>query len=147
VSLRDWARVVLGIAAGSLAERLLEAASGTRLEYYQGLATFDWRWLLGISLWPLAGGAVCGFVIGRYGKWWAPAAAFLLRLLLWTQAQAAGAGLAATPVAGSRPALAVVPLGIWGFELLLCVDAAWVGGFLGERARRRPRTPTRMGPA
>jgi len=116
-----WAS--LAIAAGVGVIRLGDYLLGVRLEYFWGIATFSWAWLADMFLVPAVGGIVVSFVYGLGGKTLAYFPAPIARIISYYEV----VHYHLVPAQAS-----VLPIGFWGFVVIMVLESAIIGGVVGE---------------
>lgn len=116
-----WACVA--IAAGVLVIRLGDYLLGVRLEYFWGINTFNWTWLADLFLVPAAGGIAVSFVYGLGGKTLAYFPAPIARVISYYEV----IHHHIVPAHAS-----VLPIGFWGFVVIMVLESAVIGGVVGE---------------
>jgi hypothetical protein len=114
------AALMIGSALNYFGDRLL----GVRLELFHDIGTtFGGLSLLDLFIVPFVSGLAVAWVFGRGGKWLCYFPPLIVRAVAY-------AGLAFSgevPVGSS-----LLPLGWWGFFVILAIEAAAFGGILGE---------------
>lgn len=130
---RDGALALfLGFTINFFGDRLL----GVHIELFHGLATFSFLWFLDLFILPFFAGFCVALVFGLGGKWLCYFPPFIVRMLsyyLFT------AGFWSVP-----PEHHLMPMGWWGFFVILAIEASAFGGIIGEvyvksTYGRRPR--------
>lgn len=122
----------LGFTINFFGDRLL----GVHLELFHGLSTFGFLWFLDVFILPAFAGFCVAIVFGLGGKWLCYFPPFIVRMLsyyLFTSGFW-------HPPSGSH----LMPMGWWGFFVILAIEASAVGGIVGEvfvksTYGRRPR--------
>ena len=97
---------------------------GVQIELFHGLATFSIWWIMDVFVLPFLVGAVVAYIYGLGGKWLCYFPPLIVRGFSYYQV----AALTGIPEGSS-----LLPLGWWGFFVILVVEAAAFGGALGER--------------
>lgn len=114
------AALMIGSAVNYFGDRLL----GVRLEIFHDIGTtFGMLSLLDIFVVPFLAGLAVAWVFGRGAKWLCYFPPLIVRCIAY-------AGLALGD--GAPPGSAILPLGWWGFFVILVMEAAAFGGILGE---------------
>lgn len=121
--LLDMLWAVVAITAGVLVIRLGDYLLGVRLEYYWGINTFNWAWLADLFLVPAAGGIVVSFIYGLGGKTLAYFPAPIVRIISYYEV----VHFHMIPANAS-----LLPMGFWGFVVIMVLEAGVIGGVLGE---------------
>ena len=98
---------------------------GIRLELFKNIAeTFgDWRWLVDLTLIPMIAGVVVTSIYGLGGKILCMIAALLARAFSYWELNT---------ITGIPDGYSLLPLGFWGFPVIVTMELAMAGGFLGE---------------
>jgi hypothetical protein len=116
-----WAAfaVMTGVLVITAGDRLL----GVRLEYFLGIRTFSPLWIADLILVPIAGGIAVSFIYGLGGKVLAHFPPLIARLLSYAEI---------THANGLPTDASLLPLGYWGFIVVVVIEAGAAGGVLGE---------------
>ena len=118
---RGAAAVLLTSAFNHFADRIL----GVKIEAFTGgVGYFSPLWVLDLFLVPFLCGVLVSLIYGFGGKWlsWIPSC--IVRC---------GSYFAiATHMTAIAPGSSLMPLGWWGFFLILAIEAAAIGGVIGE---------------
>lgn len=124
------AALMIGSAVNYFGDRLL----GIKMELWHGFSglTSAILWL-DVFVVPFVAGLVVAWIFGQGGKWLCYFPPFFVRCISYAQISLLG------PIpAGSS----LIPLGWWGFFVILAIEGAAFGGILGEvfikRIYRRP---------
>jgi hypothetical protein len=121
------AALMIGSAVNYFGDRLL----GANLEIFQGLAvTFGIASLLDIFLVPFIAGLAVAWIFGHGGKWLSYFPPLLVRLVAYVRVYTEDLPVGAQPM----------PLGWWGFFVILVIEASAIGGVLGEIFLKRVYT-------
>jgi hypothetical protein len=114
------AALMIGSAVNYFGDRLL----GVRLELFHDIGTtFGGLSLLDIFVVPFFAGLAVAWVFGRGGKWLCYFPPLIVRCVAY----------ATLAFGGQVPAgSSLLPLGWWGFFVILVMEAAAFGGILGE---------------
>lgn len=122
--------LMIGSAVNYFGDRLL----GANLEVFQGLAvTFGMASLLDIFLVPFIAGLAVAWVYGNGGKWLSYFPPLFVRVFAYIRIY-----LEDLPP-GAQP----MPIGWWGFFVILVIEASAFGGVLGEIFIKRVYTRSR----
>jgi hypothetical protein len=113
------AAVMIGSAVNYFGDRLL----GVRIEFFHGLSTFSGAWMLDVFVVPFVAGLVVAWIFGQGGKWLCYFPPLIVRCVAYAQI----VFLEAIP-----PDSKLIPLGWWGFFVILVIESAAFGGILGE---------------
>ncbi len=133
---RGAAAVLLGSAFNHFADRIL----GVQIEAFSGgVGYFSPSWVLDMFLVPFIAGVLVSLIYGYGGKW----LSFLPSLIVRSFSYFA----ISHHLTGMAPGSSLMPYGWWGFYLMLAIEAAAVGGVIGEVVIKRtygrsaPRKP------
>jgi len=98
---------------------------GIRLELFKNIAeTFgDPRWLVDLTLIPIIAGFIVSAIYGLGGKVLCMIAALLARAFSYWEISS---------LTGIPDGYNLLPLGFWGFPVIVTMELAMAGGFLGE---------------
>jgi hypothetical protein len=119
------ALVLLGACAlNYLGDRLL----GVRIELFWGLDTFSFLWFLDVFILPFVVGTAVGMVYGLGGKILCYFPPLLVRIYSYFEV---------LHITGVPEGASLLPLGWWGFFVILCIEASAVGGVVGELLIKR----------
>jgi len=123
---RGAAAVLLATAFNHFADRLL----GVKIEAFTGgIGYFSPSWVIDLFLVPFIAGTLVSLIYGFRGKWLSVIPPLIVR---------SGSYLAianhVTPIA---PGSSLMPIGWWGFYLILAMEAAMIGGVIGEVVIKR----------
>ncbi len=117
--LKGTAALMIGCALNHFGDRLL----GVQIELFRGLETFSFLWIVDVFVLPFVVGIVVAAIFGLGGKWLCYFPPLIVRLLSY----------AAISHATHLPeGASVLPLGWWGFFVILVMEAAAFGGIAGE---------------
>jgi len=117
------AAVLLGAVIVYIGDRLL----GVSLEVYVGMGTYSPLWILDLILVPFIAGLAVSFVYGLGGKILAHFSPLIVRVIEYNMLDPA-----------SLPEhVAILPLGFWILIVIVSVEAASAGGFVGEVVIKR----------
>ncbi len=96
---------------------------GIRTELFWGLSTFNILWFLDIFIVPLIAGIAVGMIYGLGGKWLAYFPPLIMQFYAYFESM---------KLIGVPDGAALMPMGWWGFFVILAVESAAIGGVLGE---------------
>jgi hypothetical protein len=114
------AALMIGSALNYFGDRLL----GVRLELFHDIGTtFGGLALLDIFIVPFLSGLAVAWVFGQGGKWLCYFPPLIVRCIAYLQLALSDA---------IPPGNSLLPLGWWGFFVILVMEAAAFGGILGE---------------
>lgn len=116
--------MIIGCAVNYLGDWLI----GVRIELFWGLKTFSFLWFLELFVWPVVVGASVSLVYGLGGKWIASLPPLVVRWAAYYETQ---------HYIGVPDGAHLMPLGWWGFFVILAMESAMIGGVLGEVANKR----------
>jgi hypothetical protein len=118
------AALLIGSAVNHFGDRLL----GVEIEIFHGISTFSVPWMIDMFIVPFIAGLAVAWVFGRGAKWLCYFPPLIVRVIAYLHVLY----FEEIPV-GS----ALIPLGWWGFFVILVVESAAFGGILGEVFLRR----------
>jgi len=118
-----YVRATIALLAGCIVNYLGDLALGVNIELYWGLETFNFLWFLDIFVVPLIAGIVVGLVFGLGGKWLCYFPPLIVRLLSYYYFLYIG------PIPEGA---SLIPMGWWGFFVILVIESAAFGGVAGE---------------
>jgi hypothetical protein len=110
---------MVGSAVNYFGDRL----TGVKMELFHGLSTFSGPWMLDVFIVPFVAGLVVAWIFGQGGKWLCYFPPLIVRCIAYAQIS-----LTHEIPEGS----ALIPLGWWGFFVILAIESAAFGGILGE---------------
>jgi len=117
--LRGFAALLMGSALNHFGDRLL----GVKTELFYGLGTFNFSWILDIFFVPFLVGLAVAWIFG-YGAWWLSYfPPLIVRCLSYVDVYSSS-----DIPEGST----LIPLGWWGFFVILTMESAAIGGIVGE---------------
>ena len=123
---RDNDRLNRGVIAFILAmvfmhfsDRLL----GVRIEVFTDISYFSFLWIIDVFFVPFIAGIIVSVIYGLGGKWLCYLPPILVRAISYYEV----AGMTGAQLGGS-----LIPLGWWAFMVIVVVEAAVIGGVLGE---------------
>ncbi len=123
---RGAAAVLIGTAFNHFADRIL----GVQIEAFSGgIGYFSPSWVLDMFLVPFIAGGMVSLIYGFGGKWLSYLPSLIVRSLSYFAIS--------HHVTGMAPGSSLMPYGWWGFYLILTIEAAAVGGVLGEVVIKR----------
>jgi hypothetical protein len=108
-----------GMFLNHLGDRLL----GVKLELFHGLSTFSFAWGLDLFLVPFLVGLLVARIFGRGAKWLCYFPPLIVRVLSYIDI---------LYFSGIPHGSILNPLGWWGLYVILAMEAAAMGGILGE---------------
>lgn len=108
-----------GVALNHLGDKLL----GVKLELFSGLSTFSFAWIVDIFIVPFIVGLVVTWIFGMGGKWLCYFPPLIVRSISYAEI---------LYVTGTPHGSTLNPMGWWGFYVILAMEAAGIGGIVGE---------------
>lgn len=116
---RGVAAVLVGSALNHFGDRLLDV----QIELYRGILGFGGMWILDMFLVPFIVGFVVALIFGFGGRWLCYFPPMIVRLISYYEI---------AYVTGVPEGASLLPLGWWGFFVILVVEASAFGGIIGE---------------
>ncbi|NOX42877.1 MAG: hypothetical protein GXP19_03965 [Gammaproteobacteria bacterium] len=113
----------LAIMVGCLVLYLGNKLIGIRIELYYGLDTFNILWFLELFILPFFAGVVVSYIFGFGGKWLAH---FPPLIILGVQY------FESIYLIGVPEHASLIPMGWWGFFVILAIECSAAGGVAGE---------------
>jgi len=120
-------RFIKGLAAlliGSVVNYFGDRVLGVQVELFYGLQTFSFAWTLDVFALPFLVGLVTGAIFGMGGKWLCYFPPLIVRAINYA--------VLAHSAGSLPPDASLIPLGWWGFFVILAMEAAAFGGIAGE---------------
>jgi len=118
---RGAAALILASVFNHFADRILgikiEAFSGNVLQYFSPL------WVLDMFLVPFVAGVLVSAIYGFGGKWLSYFPPLIVRALSYIEI---------AHITGVPPGAVLIPLGWWGFFVILTIESSALGGVIGE---------------
>lgn len=111
--------LLAGVALNHLGDKLL----GVKLELFSGLSTFSFAWMVDIFIVPFIVGLVVSWIFGMGGKWLCYFPPLIVRSISYAEI---------LYVTGTPHGSTLNPMGWWGFYVILAMEAAGIGGIVGE---------------
>ncbi len=111
--------LLAGMALNHLGDRLL----GVKIELFSGLSTFSFAWALDIFVVPFFVGLLVSWIFGMGGKWLCYFPPLIVRCISYAEI---------VYITGTPHGSILHPLGWWGFYVILAMEAAGIGGIIGE---------------
>lgn len=119
-----WIAMLVGCLVNFLGDWLI----GVRIELFWGLSTFNFLWFLQLFIWPVVVGISVSYIYGLGGKWIAVLPPLVVRYIAYYQT---------VEFSGVPQGAELMPLGWWGFFVILAMETAMIGGVLGEIMNKR----------
>lgn len=128
---KGLAALLVGCAVNHFGDRLL----GVRIELFYGIQTFSFMWMLDMFVLPFLVGLLVAVMFGLGGKWLCYFPPLIVRAISYYET---------LHVTGVPHGASLLPLGWWGFFVILVIEASAFGGIIGEvmvkgTYGRRPR--------
>ncbi len=114
---------LMALTAGCVVIFIGDQILGVELELFWGLETFNFLWFIDLFVVPLIAGLVVGMIFGLGGKWLCYFPPLIVRLLNYFYFMK----FASVPDGAS-----LMPMGWWGFFVILAIESAAFGGVAGE---------------
>lgn len=111
--------LLAGMALNHLGDRLL----GVKIELFSGLSTFSFAWVLDIFLVPFLVGLLVAWIFGKGAKWLCYFPPLIVRCISYAEI---------VYITGTPHGSNLNPMGWWGFYVILAMEAAGIGGIIGE---------------
>jgi hypothetical protein len=111
--------LVVGCGLNFVGDRLL----GVNIELFLGLDTFSLGWIVDMFVLPFFVGLAVATIFGMGGKWLCYFPPLIVRAINYYLLAHA---------ASLPPDSSLIPMGWWGFFVILCMEAAAFGGIAGE---------------
>ena len=119
---------LLAIIIGCLVNYLGDWLLGVRIELFWGLETFNFRWFLAIFVLPIFVGLSVSYIYGLGGKWIAFFPPLIVQYFSYYQTE---------NIIGVPAGADLMPMGWWGFFVILAMEVSMIGGIAGEIAIKR----------
>jgi hypothetical protein len=123
-----WYSFWIAMIVGCLVNYVGDWVIGVRIELFWGLDTFNLRWFLQLFILPVIVGLAVSYVYGLGGKWICLLPPLVMRWFAYYETQ---------HFLGVPDGAALMPLGWWGFFVILAMEAAMIGGVMGEIMNKR----------
>lgn len=127
--------LMLALIVGCLVNVVGDYILGVRIELFWGLDTFNIFWFAQIFILPIVVGFSVTLVYGLGGKWIAMFPPLMVRWWAYYETQ---------HLIGVPDGAALMPLGWWGFFVILAIEVAMIGGVVGEISIKRIYGRTHM---
>ncbi len=119
-------RYMLGLVAiliGCLVNYIGDWVIGVRIELFYGIETFNLKWFAQLFLLPVLVGYSVTYVYGLGGKWLCYLPPLIVRFIAYYET---------VYFLGVPEGANLMPMGWWGFFVILAIECAVIGGVLGE---------------
>ena len=124
----NWVPFFIAMTVGCAVNYLGDWLIGIRIELFWGLETFNFLWFIQLFILPVFAGIAVSMVYGLGGKWIAILPPLLVRYAAYYETQ---------HVIGIPHGADLMPLGWWGFFVILAMETCMIGGVIGELANKR----------
>jgi len=118
----------MALGAAALIDHFGLRLLGVRIEIFTGIQYFNFTWFVALFLLPFAGGVAVSLIFGLGGKYLAYVPPLPVMALDYYISMHA----AHLPVGGR-----LMPLGWWGFFVVLAIESSAIGGVFGEIWNKR----------
>lgn len=128
---------VLALVVGCLIIYLSDHLLGIRIELFWGLSMFSFFWFLAVFIVPFIAGTAVAIIYGFGGKWLAHFPPLIVCFYAYFESM---------KFIGIPDGAALMPMGWWGFFVILSIESAAAGGVMGEILIKRTygRKPTHL---
>lgn len=124
----NWVPFFIAMTVGCAVNYLGDWAIGIRIELFWGLQTFNFLWFLQLFILPVFAGIAVSLVYGLGGKWIAILPPLIVRYAAYYETE---------HIIGIPGGAELMPLGWWGFFVILAMETCMIGGVIGEIANKR----------
>lgn len=114
---------VMALVAGCLIIYAGDHLLGIRIELFHGLSTFNPFWFIDVFIVPFIAGTAVGMIFGLGGKWMCYFPPLIVRFYGYFET---------LKIIGVPDGTSLMPMGWWGFFVILAVESAAIGGVVGE---------------
>ncbi len=114
---------IIALLSGMFLNHLGDRLLGVQIELFSGLSTFSIAWVLDVFFVPFLVGLLVARIFGRGAKWLCYFPPFFVRSFSY---------LNILYITGIPHGSILNPLGWWGLYVILAMEAAAIGGILGE---------------
>lgn len=118
-----WVPFGIAMLVGCLVNMLGDWMFGIRIELFWGLSTFNFLWFCQLFIWPAIVGISVSYIYGLGGKWISILPPLIVRYAAYYQT---------VEFTGVPSGAELMPLGWWGFFVILAMESSMIGGVLGE---------------
>lgn len=121
--LQDVVWAIFAVMTGVVIIQAGDHLLGVKLEYFWGIPTFNLIWITALIIVPIVAGIAVSFIYGLGGKILAHFPPLIARLLsYWEIVQNDTL----------PPGASLLPMGYWGFIVVVAIEAGAAGGVVGE---------------
>ena len=113
----------LALMVGCLVNYAGDKLIGIRIELFWGLQTFNFLWFLQLFILPIFVGMSVSFFFGLGGKWLCYIPPLIVRSIAYYETQ---------NIIGVPDGASLMPMGWWGFFVIIAIESAAIGGVAGE---------------
>lgn len=113
----------LALLAGVVLNFAGDALLGVKIELFHGLSTFSFAWILDVFLLPFLVGLLVAWIFGNGAKWLCYFPPLIVRAISYAEI---------AYVTGAPHGSTLNPMGWWGLYVILAMEAAGIGGIIGE---------------
>jgi hypothetical protein len=118
-----WFRGLLAFVVACVLNRLGDQALGVTIELWHGLSGFGAPLLLSMFVLPFCIGLLITFIFGAGGKWLSHFPPLFVRAYSYYEI---------VYVTGVPEGSSLIPMGLWGFFVILAMEFCAAGGVVGE---------------
>ena len=111
--------ILAGCAANYFGDRLL----GIMIELFHGIQTFSLMWIIDMFALPFFVGVLVSVIFGLGGKWLCYFPPVIVRAFSYYEI---------LHVTGTPHGTSLMPMGWWGFFVILVIESSAFGGVMGE---------------
>jgi hypothetical protein len=119
----DYSRAAIAIIMATVFNHVFDRLLGVHIELFTGIEYFSPLWILDLFVIPFISGVIVAVYYGFGGKWLCYLPPLIVRALAYFEI---------AQITGVPAGTHLIPLGWWGFFVILAVEAAAMGGILGE---------------
>lgn len=123
ITLRRIITGIVALAAASMVNYIGDRLLGQRIELFYGLQTFNFVWMVQVFVLPVFVGFVVSAIFGLGGKWLCYFPPLIVRFIAYYET---------VYILGVPDGASLMPMGWWGFFVILAMESAAIGGVLGE---------------
>lgn len=123
INTAKFARGLFALLIACLLNRWGDQALGVTVELYRGIQGFDGLWLVDVFLLPFAIGFLVTMIYGVGGRWLSYFPPLIVRAISYYEIAF---------ITGAPDGTSLVPIGWWGFFVILAIESSAFGGIIGE---------------